>query len=353
MEGWIGYLLPLFAAEDLRMETKDMGKGNWGCFGGLLRRLPGRWFALLGLGGMLLGLATCDRESPQDYIRRFRSMDPKVRTRAANQLIRFDADEVVPLLIEEAGSEYVRVRFEVMKMLGRFKDPRGIPVLIKGLDDKSPRVAAVAAWGLGELRAPEALSALLMYAHDPTTKVRQYVIGALGSCHSYDRAPALSDSAYSEVVRALEAPDPAVRVAALQSIREFGYRGVSEQILRMACDPSPEVRHVVVQALGEMGATREPGKPPRSIVGRRAPTVDPIRPVSDEVRRRIVDALIESLAPDEYQSIRTKAIRALGEIGDERALPALRRLVGQGTEEDVREARRAIESIQAFQAGSH
>jgi len=274
-------------------------------------------------------------------------MNPKVRARAANQLIRFDADEVVPLLIEEAGSEYVRVRFEVMKMLGEFRDPRGLLVLIKGLDDKSPRVAAVAAWGLGELRAPEALPALLMYTHDPTPKVRQYVIGALGPCHSYEREPVLSDSAYSEVVRALQSSTPSVRVAALQSMREFGYRNAAEQILRMAHDPLPEVRHVVVQALGEIAATREEGKPPRSVVGRRAPTIDPIQPVSEEIRSRMVDALIESLEMDEYQSIRTKAIRALGEVRDERAIPHLERLVEQGSEEDVREARRVLEEIRS------
>jgi len=116
----------------------------------------------------------------------------------------------------------------------------------------------------------------------------------------------------------------------------------------MSRDPSPEVRHVVVQALGEIAATREAGKPPRSIVGQRAPTVDPIQPVSGEIRSRMVDALIESLETDEYQSIRTKAIRALGEVGDRRALPHLRRLAEQGTEEDVREARRALERIESF-----
>ena len=70
--------------------------------------------------------------SPEDYIRQLKSMQKAERTKAANQLIRFDADEVVPLLIEEADSGYIRVRFEVMHLLGRFEDERAVPTLIAG-----------------------------------------------------------------------------------------------------------------------------------------------------------------------------------------------------------------------------
>ena len=311
-----------------------------------------RWLMLLACGA-LCWLATCARESPEDCIRQFRSMDAKVRIKAGNKLIRFEADEVLPLLIQESESEYIKVRFEVMRMLGRFKDRRGLLALIKGLDDKSPRVAAMAAASLSMLRASEALAALLMYTHDPTEKVRQYVIGALGPCHSYEREPELSDSAYSEVLRALRSSMPPVRIAALQSMREFGYRGATEQILRMAGDPSVEVRHVAVQALGEIGAARGGGEAAAASLndrGESGEVADPIEEVSAEMRVRIVDVLIESLEGDELQSIRTKAVRALGQIGDRRGIVHLDRLRGQGSEEDVREAQRALDRLRSLVA---
>lgn len=304
-------------------------------------RWPGwKWrLALLGCAA-LFGLAACARETPEGYIREFRRMDAAARNRAGNELIRFDADEVVPLLIAEANSEWLTVRFEVMKMLGRFKDPRGVSAVIRGLDDRSPRVAAMAAVAVGMLRAPEALPALLMYSHDPSPEVRQYVIAALGPCHSYAREPVLSDSAYSVVWRSLQASTPEVRIAALQSLREFGYRNAAEQIAAMAHDPSAEVRHVVVQALGEIAAAKG-----SKAVAADSEGPEPIAPVGEELRGRLVELLLEKLDPDEYQSIRTKAIRALAESGDERAVPALERLRELGTEDDQREAQRALGNL--------
>ena len=274
------------------------------------------WALLLGAG---LGMA-CGGPSPEEYIHQFKSLQKAERVKAANQLIRFEADEVVPLLIEEADSEYIRVRFEVIQLLGRFKDERAVPTLITALKDKSPRVAAAAAWALGEIGAPAALASLLKYARDPTVEVRQYVLGALGSCHSYEAEPALSDSAFRVVRRALRAPKPKWRVAALQSLRAYGYRDAVEEVIRMSVDPSNEVRYVAVQALGQIGsaALRRPA------------------------RNAIYEALLVALDADELQSIRDKAVHALAEVGDKRAVPHLQQLMREGTEKDQIAARLAL-----------
>ena len=266
------------------------------------------WALLLGAG---LNIA-CGGRSPEEYIDRLKSQQKAERTKAANQLIRFDADEVVPLLIEEADSGYIRMRFEVVHLLGRFKDERAVPTLIAALGDRSPRVAAAAAWALGQIGSPTALASLLKYVRDPAAEVRQYVLGALGSCHSYEAEPALSDSAFRVVRRALRAPKPKWRIAALQSLRVYGYRDSAEEVIRMALDPSDEVRYVAVQALGQMG---------RASLGR-----------SD--RNAIYEALLGALDADELQSIRSKAVHALAEVGDERAVPHLQRLMREGTEKD-------------------
>ncbi|MYA21257.1 MAG: HEAT repeat domain-containing protein [Gemmatimonadetes bacterium] len=273
------------------------------------------------LAGASLGLA-CGGPTPEEYIQQFKSRQKAERVKAANQLIRFDADEVVPLLTEEADSGYIRVRFEVIQLLGRFKDERAVPTLIAALRDKSPRVAAAAAWALGEIGSPAALAPLLKYARDPTVEVRQYVLGALGSCHSYEAEPALSDSAFRVVRRALRAPKPKWRVAALQSLRAYGYRDAVEEVIRMSVDPSNEVRYVAVQALGQIGsaALRRPGP----------------------ARNAIYEALLVALDADELQSIRSKAMHALAEMGDKRAEPHLQQLMREGTEEDQTAARLAL-----------
>ena len=279
----------------------------------------------LALGALLVGASlglACGGPTPEEYIQQFKSRQKAERVKAANQLIRFDADEVVPLLTEEADSGYIRVRFEVIQLLGRFKDERAVPTLIAALRDKSPRVAAAAAWALGEIGSPAALAPLLKYARDPTVEVRQYVLGALGSCHSYEAEPALSDSAFRVVRRALRAPKPKWRVAALQSLRAYGYRDAVEEVIRMSVDPSNEVRYVAVQALGQIGsaALRRPGP----------------------ARNAIYEALLVALDADELQSIRSKAMHALAEMGDKRAEPHLQQLMREGTEEDQTAARLAL-----------
>ena len=266
-----------------------------------------------------LGIA-CGGPAPEEYIYQLKSLQKAERTKAANQLIRFDADEVVPLLIEEADSGYIRVRFEVMHLLGRFEDERAVPTLIEGLKDKSPRVAAAAAWALGQIGAPAALAPLLKYVRDPTVEVRQYVLGALGPCHSYEAEPALSDSAFRVVRRALRAPKPKWRIAALQSLRNYGYRDAVEEVIRMSLDPSNEVRYVAVQALGQIGHA----------------------PLGPSARNAVYEALLVALDADELQSIRDKAIHALAEVGDKRAVPHLQRLMREGTEEDQIAARLAL-----------
>jgi HEAT repeat protein len=304
---------------------------------GVKNKWDARRCLLLGICAVLAlaWLGSCAGRSPDEAIHRLKSMQKIERTKAANELIRFDADEVVPLLIDEADSGYIRVRFEVVNLLGRFKDPRAVSTLVAALGDKSPRVAAMAAWALGQVRSPDALPALLKYARDPSVEVRQYVLGALGPCHSHQVDPALSDSAFRVVSRALKASKIKWRIAALLSMREYGYRDAAEEVIRMSRDPSPEVRHVAVQALGQIGSGRH--APPEG--------VDPIAPVSERMRNNIYEALITALDADEVQSIRTKAVRSLDQVGDARVVPQLEQLVREGSDEDRREAQRALDKL--------
>ena len=280
------------------------------------------------LSGLMVWLPACGERDPEPYINQLKSRDPEERLKAANVLLRF-GDQVVPRLIEECDSEYTRVRFEVVKLLGRGRDQRAVPVLIKALGDKSVNVAQAAAWSLGELRAPEALPALLGYGRDVSKGVREQVIRALGTCHSYEREPALSDSAYKVIFRALRDPDTDIRIKALLGLHEFGYRAAAGEVIRMSRDPAAEVRHVAAQALGHIAV----GSAPHA------------EEVSSRMRDNIIEALSVALDEVDYQSIRTKAVKALEQIGDPRVIPHLERLHQQGSEEDKRETRRVLEKL--------
>ena len=277
----------------------------------------------------------CGQPSPDPLFQQLRSRDAAERLRAANALLRYDA-EVVPRLIEDYGDGHIRVRFEVVKLLGRIRDPRAVPVLTKALGDKSSSVAQAAAWSLGQLQDPKALGPLLGYTHDGSKGMRGQVFRSLGTCHSFQREPALSDSAHREILRALRDPDEGIKMQALLGIHEFGYAGSVENVIRMSRDASPKVRHVAVQALGHIAA----GSAPEAV------------DVGPRLQASIVEALIAALDDSAFQSIRTKAVKALEAIADPASLPHLKRLRDTGSEEDRREAGRVIEKLQAATAQS-
>ena len=272
---------------------------------------------------LVVCMKACGPRSPEPHFEQLRSLDKDERLKAANALLRYGGE------VEEYGSGFIRVRFEVVKLLGRIKDERAVPVLIEALGDKSANVAQVAAGSLGELRSPAALGPLLNYTHDSSKGMREQVIRALGTCHSYELEPVLSDSAREEIFKSLRDPESDMRIKALLGMHEFGYRGATEEIIRMSRDVSAEVRHVAVQALGHIAV----GSAPNAI------------PPPPGVRQSIVEVLTVALDEVDYQTIRTKAVRALEKIGDPRVVPHLERLYQQGNAEDKRETKRVLEKF--------
>ena len=67
-----------------------------------------------------------------------------------------------------------------------------------------------------------------------------------------------------------------------------------------------------------------------------------MRRLDPPARNAVYEALLVAIDADELQSIRGKAIHALAEVGDARAVPHLQRLMEEGTEKDQIAARLAL-----------
>ena len=291
----------------------------------------------VGISRLLCAVAfvsACEEPSPEPYFQQLSSRDEGERLKAANRLLRM-GDEAMPRLLEEARSDNWLVRYEVAQLLGRYRDPTGVPVLVESLGDRTAAVAKAAAWALGQIGDSRAVPALLSYIRDPSKGMRQHVVRSIGSCYSDSVAEAVGDSAYAAVFRALRDPTPKVRIAALEGIRHFGYRGAAERIIRMSRDESPEVRHVAVQALGHIGA----GVAPRST-----------GPATPRMRANVVEALVAAL-DDNLQSIRTKSVRSLEMMMAAKAVTPLEWLEQRGTAEDRMEAGRVLEKLTGADRG--
>ena len=278
-------------------------------------------------------LSGCELRTTESYLEQLGSGDSAERQKAAMELLR-RGPEVVPALIRELASARSQVRYIIVQLLGKLADPNAVDALISALDDRSPEVAGKAAESLAEHRSPMALAALLGYANHATTLRRSRAIRALGFCHSYHEEPELSDSAHRRIVTALSDTASQVRIAAIEAVREFGFRDAAAHLIRLGADPAPEVRHVVVQALGQ-------------ILTGVAPNAQPVGPGT---REQIFTVLVDALDEANFKSIRAKAMRALGQSGDQRAVPHLKRMLREGDEADRREADWALEQLQRANA---
>jgi HEAT repeat protein len=186
--------------------------------------------------------------------------------------------------------------------------------------NSSPSVRAHAAYALGALgtAAADAADALsVAAAQDSDAQVRRQAVRALSRIHS---EPQL---AIASLGNALEDPDPAVRVAALDSLTSAGPAAVP--VLGKALE-NPATRYWAALALGELHKDAKPAL---------GALVEAMKDERPEVRREVLVALarigpdaaaavpaISALLADPDASARHAAAFALGHIGPQAASAA-------------------------------
>lgn len=229
----------------------------------------------------------------------------------------------VPVLIEALKDHSEDIRKEAALTLGAIRDTRALPALKDSLGDRSVAVRETVVRVLGKMTWDEVdqeqalLQALEM---DPAPSVR------FGAAHALGGATTNPDVIWAKgllerlqqkrgpvLVRALSDREPSVRAEVTRALGNLSVASAAPALLRMiATDHSEEVREAAVDALGKLG--------------------------SKDVR--VLPVLIETLTGQDrrYPDLRYKAALALGELRDERAVPAL--IKGLQTDEhwDVREA---------------
>jgi len=170
--------------------------------------------------------------------------------------------------------------------------------LIKQLKEPDANTRMKAAQILGENREPRAVEPLGAALADPDSGVRQRAAEALGRIG----APALK-----HLITALDDPEAQVRQLATKALGQIGSAEVVEPLVIALRSPDADVSHQAAFALNKIGAPA-------------------------------VDSLIAALR-DRDPNLRWNAARLLGEIGDARAAPELKR-VAQEDEGKTRSGKR-------------
>jgi HEAT repeat protein len=222
---------------------------------------------------------------PETALRDIRSGDPEARLAA------IDALSEAPSEIEASA--------------------RG--VLRDALDDPILRVRAAAALALAELGAGDALDRLIELSKSPEIQEAQAAVIALGESGDLRALPAIE--------AAVASPEADLRFQAVLALGRLAPDQSFEQLSKAAEDTDPEVRANAAAALADTAAER-------AIPVMRALLMDRDRAVRLEAglalaelgERSATPTLIEALSD---RDVAPQAVRALGQLRDPSAIPAL------------------------------
>jgi aminopeptidase N len=265
-----------------------------------------------------------------------------------------------------AHDEDVLGRIEAAEALGRLGDPQSIAALEQRLIDESFwSVRGAIAEAISQQRNERALDALI-HALDVVDepKARRAIVAALGVFHAPEQAD-LANRAAATLAALLEKGEPSyfVAAAAATALGKTNVADAYERLLPLLDRPSwnETIRAGVFAGLGALGDPRcvdtltawlDRSKPQDARMGAAngLRILATTRRIEGEAQARAVDALIAAL-DDPWELVVFAAIGALAAWGDQRAIPALRRLVDRSPDERaVRGARMAIRTLQQGRA---
>ena len=249
-----------------------------------------------------------------------RSSHPEVRRRAAVSIGRIAKEEGRPLLVTARTDADTEVVASVAFATGQLKDPTATTWLGSLLDhaDTPPSVGREAAQALGKILTPDARVALSRYLTNAPMTAPALVVGE--ALLSFGRFPDKGDVA--PLVRWITANDPEIRWRAAWSLFRPADSAAVPHLLKLADDPSPEVRYWAVRGL-------------------RPAQVD-----QAGIPRATTSAKLVAATKDPDRRVRTEALRALLQYDDDAAFNAL--LAGLAST-DTWISTSAAESVGRFQ----
>jgi HEAT repeat protein len=248
--------------------------------------------------------------------------DARMRESAVNLLGNIGDERAIEPLIEVLNDPVWDVRWAACHMLPRFEDKRVVEPLIDMLNDPQAEVREMAVSALAAFEDPRAVEPLMAVLQDENEKVRVGAARALGELGYV--APSVEEEQVRvllEAVRNTQSYDRETMRTLEQNIVKLGFPAVIPLIAALQ-DEKRKVRSFAAKALGYMGDTR---------------AVEPLITILQndwEVRSsaalalgslkdmRAAEVLIAALQ-DKNSEVRLYAALALGSLKDTRAVEPL------------------------------
>lgn len=232
------------------------------------------------------------------------------------------SDEDFQAAMQQLGSEDADVRLEAVETLGRrgWRRRREIAPRLRNLlrNDPDWRVRASSGRAIGRLSVRSAVPDLAAALRDPQVEVRVVAAAALWRLPDPAAVPGL--------IQLLEDQDAAARQWAALALGVVRDRRATPPLLRHLGDSSAEVRLDVIRSLGRVGdpSALQPLERFATNSGNDDERVEAVNSIASLDSPDKVNALVRLMRGDDA-AIKLQAVRALGQVGDALAIPALRR----------------------------
>lgn len=269
-------------------------------------------------------------------VQRLQSGDADIRLTAVRELSRRADDRAVEALISVLNDQNANVRGMAANSLGWLKDTRGTVPIIALLNDSEPSVTYLAAEALGLIGDRRAVEPLISALQSQDVSLRGRAAESLGR---------LKDPRAFEPLSLLLKSD--LQARAQNALIEMGPI-VVEPLCRMLLDEDNPLRFYAADLLTKIHDERAID-PLISVLGVRVNGIGQLAATAlVGIGTPAVDDLVVCLTSQESE-VRKLAIKALGEIKDERALESLLTTLKDETLDVRRQALLAVINFESHQ----
>src|SRR5262245_50277573 len=231
--------------------------------------------------------------------------------------------ERLAALLEQLAEPDAERRSEAAVELANLQDRRAVEPLIAALHDANELVRANAAWALGQLHAERAFDSLLLAIRDG--RVDSIGLEALSLIDPH--------RAVEPLLQQLRATAWGRRWHAARELYFLGDQRAADALLDLLQhDLDTRVREMAAQALGKLHELRAVVLLIDALqTGPAAMHYKIVQVLGELGDPRAIDPLIEIARTSDNPYVRRKAAKALGKIGNKRALPVLRWMADHDT----------------------
>ncbi|MGA1794476.1 MAG: HEAT repeat domain-containing protein [bacterium] len=291
---------------------------------------------------------------------------PRVRKAVASSITAETGTPLEGTLLVLLGDQDQDVRLAAIEALGRIGDPCCAEDLVRAFSDTPKHLGLAILRAMGNLRTARSLRFLTGFLKRHDRDLKRVAIESLGMLKDKGSIP--------DLIVAMDDCDWSIRSAAVQALAQIGDRRCSGALRKKLKDPDDIVRKEAVRALGMLGDQAAANallpflhdehvqdEVLNSLETLGIPDLvafaEHFRRSNARLKCRLIALLgrlrepgmvefLTGILDEEFFTVRCWIAKALGNLGDPRAIPPLRRLRKEDPSEEVRkEATAALKKL--------